>query len=184
TVARAPAPGPSGNAPHGTRPHASIRTPCAPVHGPAMSTQHASRHPSSEAFHLPEAHYALGAGTGELGAIGTPVQVVEAGIVALEDAHALPPLYLPQPQRAILTATEQAAAVGREGQAVHRGAMALQHHPSAAKLRIPQPDRVVPAATGQRASIWAPGHGLHLLRMPHQRLAQAKAACLSQLPQL
>src|SRR5207247_1269778 len=38
--------------------------------------------------------------------------------------------------------------------------------------------------TGQRASIWTPGHGLHLLRMPHQRLAQAKAACLSQLPEL
>src|SRR6266566_8470017 len=104
-----------------------------------MSTQHASWRPSSEAFHLPDAHETIGAGTGEVGAIGTPVQVVEAGIVALEDAHALPPLDLPQPQRAIPAATEQAAAVGREGQAVHRGAMALQHHPSAAKLRIPQP---------------------------------------------
>src|SRR5438093_1540653 len=50
--------------------------------------------------------------------------------------------------------------------------------------RLPEPDGMVPAATGQRASIWAPGHGLHLLRMPHQRLAQAKAACLSQLPEL
>src|SRR5258708_33417883 len=104
-----------------------------------MSTQQASRHPSSEAFHLPEAHYALGAGTGELGAIGAPVQVVEAGIVALQDAHALPPLYLPQPQRAIRTATEQASAVGRENQALHPGAMALQHHPSDALLRIPPP---------------------------------------------
>src|SRR5437660_11255677 len=92
-------PEPDGIIPAGTGQHASIGTPCDPVHGPAMSTQHAARHPSSEAFHLPEAHYALGAGTGELGAIGTPVQVVEAGIVALADAHALPPLSLPQPQR-------------------------------------------------------------------------------------
>src|SRR5205823_14168292 len=127
----------AGNAEHdgiipaGTRQHASLGTPCAPVHTPAMSTQHASWRPSSEAFHLPDAHETIGAGTGEVGAIGTPVQVVEAGIVALEDAHALPPLHFPQPQRAILTPTEQAAAVGREGQAVHRGAMALQYHPSA-----------------------------------------------------
>src|SRR5437763_2253991 len=43
---------------------------------------------------------------------------------------------------------------------------------------------MVPAATGQRASIRAPGQGLHLLRMPQKLLAQAKAACLSPLPQL
>src|SRR5260370_41229609 len=115
-----------------------------------MSTQPAARRPSSSAFHLPEAHRALGAGTGEPGAIRTPVQVVETGIVALQDAHALPSLYLPQPQRAILTATEQAAAVGREGQAVHRGAIALQHHPSEALLGLPQPDRVVPTPTRHR----------------------------------
>src|SRR5256885_11757010 len=87
-------------------------------------TQHAARRPSSEAFHLPEAHRAIRAGTGEPGAIGTPVQVVETGIVALQDAHALPSLHLPQPQGAIVTAAEQAAAVGREGQAVVPVAMA------------------------------------------------------------
>ena len=89
-------PEPDGIIQAGTGQHASIGLPRNPVHDPAMSTQQAWRRPHCEAFHLPEAHHAIGAGTGELCAIGTPVQVVEAGIVALQDTHALPPPHLPQ----------------------------------------------------------------------------------------
>jgi hypothetical protein len=61
-------PQPDGIIPAGTSQHASIGTPGDPVHAPAMSTQHAWRRPSCAAFHLPEAHHAIGAGTGEPGA--------------------------------------------------------------------------------------------------------------------
>src|SRR5438270_2417235 len=97
--------------------------------------------------------------------IRTPVDVVEGGRVALQDAYTLPTLHVPQPQRAIVTATEQAAAVGGESQTVHHGAMSLQRHPSAALFDIPEPDRAREVATGQRASIRAPGHAMHPLCM-------------------
>src|SRR2546429_22478 len=104
-----------------------------------MSMQHAWRRPSSEAFHLPQAHYALGAGTGELGTIGPPVQVVEAGI----------------PARA-----SQEAFVGRKSQSPHPAAMpyeALDAGRWAVRPDLPQPDRTRIVAGGEQLPIRTPG---------------------------
>src|SRR5207302_11044481 len=111
---------------------------------PAMAAQHFEWCPTG---HLPDGHHGIGACTGQLGAVRTPVQVEEGGGVALQDPHALATGHLPQLQGAIFTATEQVAAVGGEGQAVYLGAMALQHHLRVALLALPHPDRVVKAAT-------------------------------------
>src|SRR2546423_4369134 len=115
-----------------------------------MSAQHsewrspAVRHPT---IRIPDSDQCIRASTGHLRAIGTPVDVVERGRVALYDAQALSTCHVPQTDGAIVTAAEQAAAVGHEGQAVHRGGMSLQRRPGAALLDIPQPTARVPAPT-------------------------------------
>src|SRR5260221_5376782 len=97
-------PQPNGIIPPGTCQQASIRTPRDAEDGPAMPTQQPGLRRPSSPCHLPEAYHGIPACTGELGAVRTPVDVVEGGRVALQDAQRLATLHLPQPQSAIVTA--------------------------------------------------------------------------------
>src|SRR6266478_2140541 len=120
-----------------------------------MSTQRALRWSQRD---IPERHLCSRAATGQEPPIRAPVEVVEGGGVAPNDAKTLATVHIPHPDGTICATTEQGAAVRRKDKCVDDGSMPIQCSPSAALSDVPEPDRIVKASTGQRASIWAPDH--------------------------